>query len=274
MVNLHLKGQSNVKFGHMMRWLQKEGGGEHDGGPTTPLGYASFKDTGLPVVHYPDLERPKPVDHGISLVHSPPSRPLVLSEVSPRALKGSRVISRLQGETSKEPISADGCYRSSSEQGTASVGFLRSSRDPLRAAADLLGTKRTWELSASSNSPHLILYRTRSPHLPSCTLRGPVSEALPAMASTSLVHRVGLGKYVLAATRLPKCRSQTNSSCTRFLHSGDFTDFTIICGTYRFKVHKLVLCAESKFFRKMCTGPFKVRFPHTHLLSYCEPGGP
>ena len=39
---------------------------------------------------------------------------------------------------------------------------------------------------------------------------------------------------------------------------GKNTDFTITCGGREFKVHRVVLCAQSKFFARMCEGDFKV----------------
>jgi speckle-type POZ protein len=36
-----------------------------------------------------------------------------------------------------------------------------------------------------------------------------------------------------------------------------FTDFTLICGTDRHRVHKLVICTQSKVFYAACTGSFK-----------------
>ncbi|KAM0716713.1 hypothetical protein Q7P37_008158 [Cladosporium fusiforme] len=41
------------------------------------------------------------------------------------------------------------------------------------------------------------------------------------------------------------------------LESGIFSDLTITCQGYEFRVHKVILCAQSEYFRKLLTGPFK-----------------
>lgn len=38
----------------------------------------------------------------------------------------------------------------------------------------------------------------------------------------------------------------------QFLSTGDFSDFTIVCGDREFKVHRVVLCAQSRYFRAAC----------------------
>lgn len=43
-----------------------------------------------------------------------------------------------------------------------------------------------------------------------------------------------------------------------FLESGHFTDFTIKCQGYEWKVHKVIISAECGFFRKICQSNFKV----------------
>ncbi|KAK3676924.1 hypothetical protein LTR78_003128 [Recurvomyces mirabilis] len=37
---------------------------------------------------------------------------------------------------------------------------------------------------------------------------------------------------------------------------GDFTDFTIRCGQHTFSVHKMVICAQSRYFRPACSEQF------------------
>lgn len=79
------------------------------------------------------------------------------------------------------------------------------------------------------------------------------------MESVPTIPHVGLAKYAVVDT--PRSQSDpqdTHVSYTRFLESGEFADFAILCGPYEFKTHKLVLCAESRYFQKLCTGPFKV----------------
>jgi BTB/POZ domain len=48
-----------------------------------------------------------------------------------------------------------------------------------------------------------------------------------------------------------------NIGPTRSLYTGEFADFKIVCEPYEFKAHKLVLCAESKYFHRLCTGSFR-----------------
>ncbi len=43
------------------------------------------------------------------------------------------------------------------------------------------------------------------------------------------------------------------------LQTGDFSDFKIVCRNKEFRVHRVVICAESEFFDAMCKGKFKVR---------------
>ena len=42
------------------------------------------------------------------------------------------------------------------------------------------------------------------------------------------------------------------------LQSGEYSDFTITCRGKEFKVHKMMICCESDFFKKCCEGNFKV----------------
>jgi BTB/POZ domain len=44
------------------------------------------------------------------------------------------------------------------------------------------------------------------------------------------------------------------------LESGHFSDFTIKCQDYEWKVHKAIISAECGFFRKMCWSSFKVSY--------------
>ena len=55
----------------------------------------------------------------------------------------------------------------------------------------------------------------------------------------------------------------------RYLRSGINADFTIACGDREWKVDKGILCAESEFFEKLCTGPFSVSHP-AHSGKVCS----
>ncbi|KAF5556557.1 kelch 4 [Fusarium mexicanum] len=41
------------------------------------------------------------------------------------------------------------------------------------------------------------------------------------------------------------------------LKTGDYSDFVIICGKARHKVHKAIICLRSDFFKAACTSGFK-----------------
>ncbi|KAL2006817.1 hypothetical protein VTN00DRAFT_9485 [Thermoascus crustaceus] len=38
----------------------------------------------------------------------------------------------------------------------------------------------------------------------------------------------------------------------QFLSTGEFSDFTIVCGDSEWKVHRVILCAQSQYFRVIC----------------------
>ena len=40
--------------------------------------------------------------------------------------------------------------------------------------------------------------------------------------------------------------------------TGDRSDFTVSCQGHDFKVHKLVICPSSNFFKAVCTGKLKL----------------
>ena len=46
---------------------------------------------------------------------------------------------------------------------------------------------------------------------------------------------------------------------------GESTDFTLICRSERFQVHKVVVCNHSRVLHTACTGPFKVRAVPAYL---------
>jgi len=46
---------------------------------------------------------------------------------------------------------------------------------------------------------------------------------------------------------------------SRLYMSGEYTDFEIECGRYKFKAHKVVICAQSSYFRVPCGKKFEVR---------------
>ncbi|KAL8859031.1 MAG: hypothetical protein Q9178_004512 [Gyalolechia marmorata] len=43
----------------------------------------------------------------------------------------------------------------------------------------------------------------------------------------------------------------------QFYEAGEFTDVTIACGPYQIDCHKIILCAQSKFFKAACSNGFK-----------------
>ena len=44
----------------------------------------------------------------------------------------------------------------------------------------------------------------------------------------------------------------------RLLESGQYSDFSIKCGSYEWKVHRSIICPQAGFFRRMCDWDFKV----------------
>lgn len=45
---------------------------------------------------------------------------------------------------------------------------------------------------------------------------------------------------------------------SQLLESGQYSDFTIICGDREFRVHQAIVCPQSKIFERACTGQFVV----------------
>lgn len=45
--------------------------------------------------------------------------------------------------------------------------------------------------------------------------------------------------------------------CDRLLETGDFSDFSVVCGDRTWKAHKVVLC-RVEYFNKLITSGFKV----------------
>ncbi|KAL1988810.1 hypothetical protein VTN96DRAFT_7694 [Rasamsonia emersonii] len=43
----------------------------------------------------------------------------------------------------------------------------------------------------------------------------------------------------------------------RFLESGEYSDFVIVCGGREFNVHRIIICPRSSYFRTMCKENFK-----------------
>ena len=82
----------------------------------------------------------------------------------------------------------------------------------------------------------------------------------------SLVPRTvldGLLKCVMILLWLPSCSLWyallTMLRLYRFYASGKFADFEICCHGHVFKVHKIIICASSKYFEALCGGSFRVR---------------
>lgn len=57
----------------------------------------------------------------------------------------------------------------------------------------------------------------------------------------------------------PEPVSAGSSVNANLLRTGQFSDLTIKCGNYNFRVHKNILCTQSPYFMSACTGGFKVR---------------
>jgi hypothetical protein len=73
----------------------------------------------------------------------------------------------------------------------------------------------------------------------------------------------GLFKCVMILLWLPSCNLWyellTILRLYRFYTSGKFADFEIYCHGHVFKVHKIIICASSKYFEALCGGSFRVR---------------
>jgi BTB/POZ domain len=78
------------------------------------------------------------------------------------------------------------------------------------------------------------------------------------MASIPDIPQFGLAKCVLTPSWYRRANLLTDTSSTRFLDCARFSDFTIVCDGYEFKVHKVILCADSHYFERLCTGSFRV----------------
>lgn len=46
-----------------------------------------------------------------------------------------------------------------------------------------------------------------------------------------------------------------------YLNSGTFADFTVSCGPYSWKTHRVIICQRSAYFARLCASPFKVGIP-------------
>ncbi|KAF4342498.1 kelch repeat and BTB domain protein [Fusarium beomiforme] len=65
---------------------------------------------------------------------------------------------------------------------------------------------------------------------------------------------------------------------SEMLQTGLFSDFTIICGNNRYKVHEAILSTQSKFFKAICTGGYKesdgeINLPEDDLAAVQEMNG-
>ncbi|KAK4502624.1 hypothetical protein PRZ48_006050 [Zasmidium cellare] len=59
------------------------------------------------------------------------------------------------------------------------------------------------------------------------------------------------------------------SGLRELLKTGQFSDFIIKCGAREFKVHKMLLCSQSAYFRAAMGGDFKEA--HTNMITLTEP---
>jgi hypothetical protein len=71
---------------------------------------------------------------------------------------------------------------------------------------------------------------------------------------------------VQSATAVFWCALLTMMRLYRFYTSGKFADFEIYCHGHAFSVHKIVICASSKYFEALCGGSFRVRKFWIHHL--------
>ncbi|KAL2005433.1 hypothetical protein VTN00DRAFT_2644 [Thermoascus crustaceus] len=58
---------------------------------------------------------------------------------------------------------------------------------------------------------------------------------------------------------------------SQLLESGQYSDFTIICGDREFRVHQAIVCPQSKIFERACTGQFVEASTKTMTLVQEDP---
>ncbi|KAL1999358.1 hypothetical protein VTN02DRAFT_4640 [Thermoascus thermophilus] len=62
-----------------------------------------------------------------------------------------------------------------------------------------------------------------------------------------------------------------NKLVGQLLESGQYSDFTIICGDREFRVHQAIVCPQSKIFERACTGKFVEASTKTMTLVQEDP---
>lgn len=61
-----------------------------------------------------------------------------------------------------------------------------------------------------------------------------------------------------------KTSSAYSGGYQAFYNSPTFSNFTVACGERYWRIHKLVLSANSEYFTRSCSGHFKVRLIGSH----------
>ena len=79
-------------------------------------------------------------------------------------------------------------------------------------------------------------------------------NSLDLKASTFEELTAGLEAYV----SYPRKLDVKVDLMSRARRNEKYCDLTIVCGKYRRKVHRIVVCTRSKFFERACESGFKV----------------
>ncbi|KAL8643847.1 MAG: hypothetical protein Q9226_008081 [Calogaya cf. arnoldii] len=84
--------------------------------------------------------------------------------------------------------------------------------------------------------------------------RGPYPD------STEIFRNIPISQTVthepaVAVDNKPSAEWALLKGIKEFYDDGQYTDLTITCGKEEFKCHKIVLCAQSEFFKTMCSNP-------------------
>jgi hypothetical protein len=102
-----------------------------------------------------------------------------------------------------------------------------------------------------------------------------ISQTLSLLSlRTSSIDRLAVPNYTTAVAHILVVQISSlimafaaSQGQLKLLQSGDFSDFTILCRDQEFRVHRVVICAESDFFITMCKSAFKVLSSMIHTCS-------